>query len=167
MVYSLDINEILKKVMSSERGKQMEFETFLVKRNLLWSFKLKSKKGARAQGLSHIMTSNNHGTIILEDFLKLETQNSGFEPDLCSLKCCMFYDLGATVSGGVSNLGYSPERNGHLVHFGVSKDKAPKALHWYVDIACGVMGEFFRGYESVDLALSLARERGIAQFAGR
>jgi len=109
--------------------------------------------------------TESNGDLILEDLVKLEERNSGFERDLSSLKCCMYYDLGAvTPEGGVSDLGFYSARGGQVVSFKVGKDKAAKALWHYMDTVCEVMGGFFRRYGEIDLAISLARERGAKQF---
>jgi len=166
MAYSLDIKDVLRKVMDKERAEAMEVEMLPVGKGFLYSVKLKSKENARAQGFAHITAKTFNGSIGLKDLVKLEEKNRGFESDLSSLKCCMYYDLGATSQeGGVSNLRYSPGKGGHLVSFKVSKDKAPKALHHYLDTTCEVMGGFFRNYGSIELAISMARERGKSQFS--
>ena len=165
MEYTLNLDKILKHVMTPEMARAMEIERNNGGQGPLSSFKFVSKGKAARTGSSHVVVTSSNDIILLEDVVRLEEGNRGFETDISALKCCMFYDLGATSKeGGVSSLAYSGREDGCAVSFRVGKDKAPKAVWHYLDIASEVMSEFFKGYSEIDLALSMARERGMAQF---
>ena len=154
---SLDIEGMLNSALTSERLSSMKLEKLEKSDGELYSFILQST-GDR-EGLSDIRIRQSNGDIILEDRVSLPKDNQGFEEDIVLLKKSMYGDLGAVASGDVRNLCYRATPIGHILSFIVSKEKAKKALHHYIDIASEVMGEFFRGYGEIDLAFSLARER--------
>lgn len=157
MKKSLDFERMISNASTSERLTSMELEELKNGRGELYSFRLKGV--GDVEGLSDIRIKQLKGDIILEDHVSLPKENSGFERDIVLLKKCMYEDLGCVAAGDVRDLGYRRDSIGYTLSFKVSKEKARKALHYYIDTSLKVMGDFFRENEEIYLAFSLARER--------
>lgn len=112
------------------------------------------------KGYAKITVRQSNGNITLEDYVSLPKGNKGFEEDIVLLKELMFRDLGAVASEAVKDLRYSGNSKGHTLSFKIAKKpEAKKAIYHYIDTSFAVMADFFKGFDQIDLAFSLARER--------
>ena len=154
---SLDIKGMFDGALTSERRTSMKLEKLENNPEELAAYRLQGT--GNRKGSSDIRIKQINGEIYLEDCVKLDEDNRGFEEDIGLLKRFMYEDLGAVASGDVRDLLELDTSKGYTVSFKVDNDKAQKALKHYIDISSEVMGSYFREYPEIHLAFSLARER--------
>jgi len=154
---SLDIENMFQDALTSERQTSMQLKKIKTNSRELASYSLQGT-GDR-KGSSTIAVRQVNGKVLLEDCVRLDKGNKGFEEDIGLLKRFMYEDLGCVVAGDVRRLVNFDTPKGYVVSFEVDSDKAQKALKHYIDTASEVMGSYFRDYQQIFLAFSLARER--------
>lgn len=163
--YSTNPKKILANALSGKRDLSMAYEILPPGKNGLYLFKLKNTNSAKRKGESLIRVRQEERNVFLEDIVKLEEKQKGFEQDIASLKCCMFYDLGGVEAGAVKDLGYTSTNKRVVSSFKTSKKESSKAIWHYLDIAAEVMGKYFKeSIGEIDLAFSMARKRGTQEF---
>jgi len=165
-VYSTDAKKILANAVPKEMSRNMSYDILPPGKNGLYLVKLKSNNPAKRKGQSEISVRKLGEDIVLEDLVTLEEKNRGFGQDIAALKCCMFYDLGVVDAGVVTGLRYSgyAQKSAVTVSFKTNKAESPKVVWHYFSLAAEVMGKYFGGLGEIDLAFSMARERGESQF---
>lgn len=157
-VHSLDLKKILDHALDSERLASIELITLTTSEDGAYSLILQGM--GKRNGYSEINIQQINGEVFVKDSIRLSTENEGFQRELSQLKAAWYHGLGGVASGDVRGLCHYREIKSQrqTLSFKVDTEKAHKALWHYMDISAEVMGEFFKGYGTIDLAVSMARK---------